>query len=76
MKGTAMDPDRSYSELMRAIRAPFGEELDLDLSDDEKEQKATEENFNKKVTQLRHFAEDLANIPALNSSKTKKVIIG
>jgi hypothetical protein len=75
MKGTAMDPDRSYSELMRGIRAPFGEEFDKE-SDNDKDEKMVEDNFNKKVTQLRRFAEELENIPALNASKTKKVVKG
>jgi len=64
-KKTSLDPQRGYSELMRAIKAPFGEEVD--------KYSTTDENLNKKISQLKRFAEDLENIPDLNRSKTKKV---
>lgn len=64
MKKTAMDPDRNYSELMRSIRAPFGEEVDPE-----------EKIFRTRITQLRKFAKDLETVEALNNT-TKKVISG
>lgn len=61
---TAMDPDRNYSELMRAIKAPFGEDVDVE-----------EKYYNNKLTQLKGFAEDLEKVGVLNI-KIKKVISG
>ncbi len=59
-KKTAMDPDRSYSELMRTIRAPFGE--------------GTEDKmYDRKILQLKRFAEDLEDIPEYNV-KSKKIL--
>jgi hypothetical protein len=60
-KKTAMDPDRSYSELMRTIRTPFANE-------------GTEEKmYDKKILQLKKFAEDLETIPEYNT-KSKKIL--
>lgn len=64
-KKTAMDPDRNYSELMRAIKAPFSEEI-------HGKQTNEEQLFDNRVRQLKGFAEDLESIPMFN--KSKKVI--
>jgi hypothetical protein len=68
MKKTAMDPDRNYSELMRSIRVPFGEEYDPE-----------ETMFDRNMVQLKKFAEDLEKVDILRTSnerRTKKVISG
>lgn len=66
LEKTALDPKRNASELTRLVRAPFGEG-----SED------TGETENKlmdaRLLQLRKFAEDLENNPALNI-RTKKLI--
>lgn len=65
-KKTAMDPDRSYSELMRSIKAPFGEAVDPD-----------EKLFNNRLLQLQKHANDLQKVEILRTSrerKTKKVL--
>ena len=59
-KKTAMDPDRNYSELMRTIKAPFGESIDDKI-------------FDNKIMQLKRFAEDLETIPELNV-RSKKIL--
>jgi hypothetical protein len=68
-KKTGMDHKRNYSELMRAIKAPFGEELEQDLEGEELEEAV----FRRNLTQLRKFAEDLENIEAFNKA-AKKVL--
>lgn len=62
-KKTALDPKRGYSELMRTIRAPFGEDIDQDAAMEERV-------FNKRIGQLRKFAEELA----ATGPKKKKII--
>lgn len=52
-KKTAMDPDRSYSELMRTIRAPFGEGVE-------------DKMYDNKILQMKKFANDLESIPEYN----------
>lgn len=61
-KKTAMDPKRNYSELLRGIKAPFGEEIDKE-----------EEVFQKNVHRLKKFASELESLEKLNT-KTKKII--
>ena len=61
IKKTALDPKRGYSELMRTIRAPFGEEVEKDNVD--------EQVFNSRVNQLRRFAEELEEAVPLRSKK-------
>jgi hypothetical protein len=63
-KKTALDPKRGYSELMRTIRAPFGEEVDQESAMEERV-------FTKRVGQLRKFAEELEAI----GPKKKKIIL-
>jgi hypothetical protein len=60
-KKTGMDPDRNYSELMRSIRAPFGESTE-------------DKMYEKKILQLRKFVEDLEFIPQLNVKNTNKLL--
>jgi hypothetical protein len=67
LEKTAMDPKRSYSELTRMVRAPFGE------GREDPEERA----FRKNAMQLRKFAEDLETVDVLRSArdrKTKRVL--
>jgi len=69
MKKTAMDPKRSYSELGRFAKAPFGESVDEGTD-------IEEQVFRKNVSQLQRIAKEIENIDALRSiseKKTKKV---
>jgi hypothetical protein len=59
-KKTGMDMDRNYSELMRSIKAPFGESVEDAI-------------YEKNIVKLRSFAEELESIPALNR-KSKKIL--
>jgi hypothetical protein len=66
IKKTAMDPKRSYSELTRMVKAPFGESSDPE-----------EKVFKKNAMQLRKFAEDLEKVDVLKSAReknTKKIL--
>jgi hypothetical protein len=69
LKKTAMDPKRNASELSRFARNPFGE------SAEEDKEVAL---IDKKLVQLKRFAEELENINVLKTArerKIKKVII-
>ena len=65
LEKTALDPKRNASELTRMVRAPFGENFEVDDDQDVV--------FNARAAQLRKFAEDLESNPSLNI-KTKKLI--
>lgn len=66
-KKTALDPKRSYSELMRSIRAPFGEQTE----NESVELGIEEEVFNKRVNQLRKFAQELENVQSFRVANKK-----
>lgn len=63
LKKTAMDPKRSYSELTRIVKAPFGES---------KREDPEERMFRKNAMQLRKFAEELGKVDVLKSARDKK----
>lgn len=72
-KKTGMDHKRNYSELMRAIKAPFGEDLEAE-GDDLSETEEIEENlFKQNLTQLRKFASELEGLEQFNKA-SKKVL--
>lgn len=60
IKKTAMDPKRSASELTRAVKAPWGEGMDIE-----------ERIFTKGVERAKRFEEELAQVSELNPKIAK-----
>ena len=71
LKKTAMDPKRTQSELGRLVKAPFGENVEVDVEE------LQEVQFRKRHAFVKKIAQDLQEVDVLRQArekKTKKVI--